>query len=233
MRRYRGTNVLALAVSVGLMAGSGCATAPRAQWPSWMAFGKKEEDGPKILTPHDKMVQMRELATRLPKYSPELQEQVAAELVQAIPHEQDPVLRAQILRTLGVCPTESAARILAAGLNDHNRDVRIAACDAWGKRGGPEATTELSRALTEDADIDVRLAAARNLGTVEHPNAIAPLGQALEDPDPAMQRRAMASLKQTSGRDYGNNVQAWREFVQGRQPAAPQESFVQRIFKWF
>ena len=130
-------------------------------------------------------------------------------------------------------PTEVSGKVLAAGINDKDRNVRIAACEAWGVRGGPEATAVLGTALSHDAEFDVRMAAARGLGKVAHPNAIAPLGQALDDPDPAMQRRAMLSLKTASGRDYGGDVSAWREFVNGRQPAEREESFAQRYLKWF
>jgi len=35
----------------------------------------------------------------------------------------------------------------------------------------------------------------------------------LEDGDPAVQYRAVASLKQVSGRDLGNDVNDWREWA--------------------
>jgi hypothetical protein len=39
------------------------------------------------------------------------------------------------------------------------------------------------------------------------------LARALEDADPAVQYRAVASLKKVSGRDLGNDVNAWREWA--------------------
>jgi len=211
----------------------GCATAPKMSWPAWTGLAKAEDEGPKILTPKDKLDQLRALAKKGPSMTPEMQEKVVAELARGIPNEQDPMLRAQILRTLAVFPTELSAKVLAAGINDKDSNVRIAACDAWGIRGGPEATESLGQALSNDAVFDVRMAAARGLGKVAHPNAIGPLGKALDDPDPAMQRRAMLSLKDASGRDYGGDVNAWREFVHGGQPAVREESFAQRMMKWF
>ena len=47
-----------------------------------------------------------------------------------------------------------------------------------------------------------------------------------------MQHRAMASLKKVSGQDYGDDVEAWRQYAKTGQ-AQPQPSLVQRIFKGF
>ena len=138
----------------------------------------------------------------------------------------------QILRTLGYFPTEKSASILAAGLHDHDRDVRMAACEGLGRQGGPTAAQELARVLAEDADIDVRLAAARGLGESATPTALPPLGDALEDQDPAMQFRAIASMKKISGKDFGNDVGAWREYAKSGQPPE-QPSFASRYLKWF
>jgi HEAT repeat protein len=48
---------------------------------------------------------------------------------------------------------------------------------------------------------------------MENEGAIPVLAEALEDPDPAVQYRAVAALKQVSGRDLGNDVNAWREWA--------------------
>lgn len=210
----------------------GCASAPKMKWPAWTGLAE-DDSGPKVLTPKDKMDQLRELTKKAPDMTPEMQEQVSSELAHGIPNEEDAMLRAQILRTLAVYKTEISGKVLAAGVQDKDHNVRIAACEAWGIRGGPQAPEVLGQVLQHDTHLDVRLAAVRGLGKVAHPNAIAPLGQALEDPDPAMQRRVMLSLKEASGRDYGENLVAWREFVHGGQPAVPEESFAQRYFGWF
>ncbi|HVU86503.1 MAG TPA: HEAT repeat domain-containing protein [Pirellulales bacterium] len=199
--------------------------------PTWLG-GKKEEPGPKVITPKDKMEQMRALSDNAKKMTPELQQRVSEELAQGIAHEQDPVLRAQVLRTLGHFPNEKSGAMLAAGLHDHERDVRIAACEGLGRHGGPLAATELARVLAEDADMDVRLAAARALGEAKANASLPALGDALEDQDPALQHRAMASIKQISGKDFGNDIGAYREFAKSGQ-APEQPSFIARIFKRF
>ena len=208
---------------------AGCATQNR---PQWLAWGKpKEEPAPHIQTPGERLEELRELASDVHKLPAADAERISNNLAQAIPKEQDPLLRAQILRTLAIFPTETAGRVLAAGIADSEADVRVAACEAWGQRGGPEAVQRLSETLGADTDIDVRLAAARSLGSCPDQKTVAALGLALEDRDPALQRRAVQSLEKVTGRHYGNDVVAWREYVQGRDPMPQSDSMVSRIFR--
>ena len=237
MRQLPGKRLLALLCCLALV--PGCAStykAPTAK-KSWFAWGKKKKEadvvGAKIITPRDKMLQLRYLANEGRKLSPELQERAATELCQGIARKRDPdAARRQILRTLGTLPSEKGYAVLAAGLHDHDRDVRIAACEALGKRGGPQAAQELSRTLTEDADIDVRLAAARGLGDTHATEGIHALGDRIEDQDPAMQVRAMASMKKVSGKDFGQDIDAWKQYAKtGQEP--PQPSLAERFRKKF
>ena len=55
-------------------------------------------------------------------------------------------------------------------------------------------------------------------GRDEQPRRRAALGEALADSDPAMQYRAVLSLKQTTGKDLGNSVERWQQYVKGEQP---------------
>jgi hypothetical protein len=233
MRTVYGIQLLALACSVWLIAG--CASAPKSKgWSAW-SFSKKpkeDEKGPKIVTPREKMEQLRELGANSSKMSPQLRETVAGELTHGIVHEKDPVLRAQILRTLAHFPSEKSASILAAGLHDHDRDVRIAACESLGKYGGTNSVQELSQVIKDDADVDVRLAAVRGLGDGASPGAVAVLGEALDDQDPAMQHRAIASMKKLSNQDFGTDVEAWRQYAKSGQ-GPPKPTLAERIRKWF
>jgi HEAT repeats len=209
----------------------GCAAQKR---PQWLAWGKsKEEPALHVETPGERLEKLRKLASEVKKLPAAETERISTDLAQAISKEQDPLLRAQILRTLAEFPTETASRVLAAGLADSEADVRVAACEAWGQRAGPEAVQRLSETLGADTNIDVRLAAARALASCPDQKTVAALGLALEDHDPALQRRAIQSLEKVTGRHFGNDVVAWREYVQGRDPKPDSESLVSRIFRLF
>ena len=105
----------------------------------------------------------------------------------------------------------------------------MAACDAWAERGGDEAVQLLSHRYQTDTDIDVRLQAVRMLCAVKEEAAIPALARALEDPDPAVQFRAVASLKKVSGRDLGEDVNRWRAWVS--DPASEPEWSMAETFR--
>ena len=111
-------------------------------------------------------------------------------------------------------------------------DVRIVACEAWSRRGGMEALRQLIETLNSDTDADVRLAATRGLARFPSSEAIRALATALNDPDPALQYAGAETLKAVSGQDYGYNISAWREFVQGREPSVAAPSVARRYWPW-
>ena len=98
-----------------------------------------------------------------------------------------------------------------------------------GRRPGGGAA---ERGAAERRASDVRLAAAKALGETRNPAAVPALGEALADADPAMQYRAVLSLKQATGKDLGNSVDRWQQYVKGEQPA-PAPTLGERIRNWF
>jgi hypothetical protein len=193
---------------------SGCADLP-----AWVPFqGPRNDTIPGVVAPAEKIAQLKKLASEGPKSDQPTKQRVIGQLTAAIRNEPDALIRAEIVRTLGCYPDPSADAILQTALMDPDADVRIAACEAWGKRGSAQAAALLAPVLTSDVKQDVRLAAARALGKIKDPQAVAALGEALTDPDPAMQYRAVLSLKESTGQDLGNNVEKWREYVSKGQP---------------
>ncbi len=224
--RFRLALVLVLALAA--TGGSGCGaldmTDPGRFWP----FHKEPftDKVPGLSTPRERMAALERLREKAPRVGPSERERISGELVKAMAHETDPSLRAEIIRTLGYYPTESAAEALRQSLNDSDAEVRIAVCHAWARRPGPEATEVLSRAVTGDPDPDVRMAACRALGETKDPSAKSALGRALATGDPAMQRRAMIALHQVTGKDYGGNAQKWQEYIAGGDPPPENANWV-------
>jgi HEAT repeat protein len=126
-----------------------------------------------------------------------------------------------------------SAAVLQAALGDTEVDVRVAACHAWGQRKGPEAVEHLTRVIASDTNIDVRLAATRALGETRERGAIAPLAEALVDADPAMQHRAVESLRSVTGEDFGSDVNAWRQYAQSGHADVAPTGLAQRMRKLF
>lgn len=222
--------VLVLLLATGLLS-SGCAGGWLATHGPWA--GKKEDDVPGIKTADKRIAELKVMAEKAPKASPDEQQKVSEKLARQIEREQDPLVRQQIVLTLAVYPTPLAGKVLQAAMNDPENDVRITACKAWGKRGGSEAVERLSAALNSDANIDVKLAAARALGETKDKSAVPALADTLADADPALQNRAIQSMKTVSGRDFGNDMDAWRQYAKTGQAADTQptaKSWWRRFF---
>ena len=65
----------------------------------------------------------------------------------------------------------------------------------------------------DDSNTDVRLAAARSIGEFSGEQAITAVAVALDDKDPALQRRVMQSLEKISGEPLGTDRAAWEQYV--------------------
>lgn len=199
----------------------------------WPIGGPVTDEVPGMTPPHQRMTQLRDLGKAAASATPQQQEQVSASLAEEFRHEADPLLRIEMVRALAKYRTATADGVLRAALSDSDSDVRRAACAAWGQRGGKEATSALSETLGRDTDLDVRLAAARALGQTRDQAAVAALGLALDDTDPAVQVRAVDSLRQVTGKDFGGDVSAWRQYVKGEVPQTRPVSIAERLRQLF
>jgi HEAT repeat protein len=220
-----------LAVCCSLAPAAGCtATADGARGLfEKLSWKQTPEEALHIKTPDDYLEELRELAKTAHKKSAEEQARISARLAEDIKREQEPSVRRHILRTLAAYRTPVSAAILKAALADADVEVRRVACECLGIQGGPQAVQELARVATADTDIDVRIAAVRALGQTRDQTALAPLAEALVDPDPAVQFRAQQSLRSVSGRDFGNDVKAWREYARTGKSDAPEVNFAERM----
>jgi hypothetical protein len=152
--------------------------------------------------------------------SPE-QRQITDQLARQIQVEPDPLVRQAVVTSIAEYHTPMAQQVMEAGLNDENAAVRVACCRSLGKRAEAISVNALAGALKQDKDVDVRMAAADALGKINSPDSMKALAVALDDRDPALQYAGVQSLKAITGRDYGPDVQAWRQVATGEKPPAP------------
>jgi HEAT repeat protein len=138
-----------------------------------------------------------------------------------------------VIAMLSHMNTPSANAVLFAGLKDPETDVRVACCEAWSNRPGPETTRILAETLSADTELDVRVAAAKALSGAGDREAVKALGTALEDPDPGLQYCAVASLKKVTGKDLGNDVNEWRRLAQQPDPPLREKTVAERLRQVF
>lgn len=211
-----------------LMITLGCQTA----W--WPLGGKVSDTVPGVLPPSEHIATLRQLAKQASGGGPGERERIAQQVAAALPMEPDPLIRIEMVRTLGACSGAAAEAALRQAAKDPDADVRVAACRAWARLKGPSASEVLRERLASDTDIDVRLAAAEGLGELRDPASLAALGTVLEDPDPALQYRAVASLRKVAPVDLGNDVDRWRQYVKdGTIAPARSVSLAERLGSLF
>ena len=214
---------------------SGCAEGPfglaaanpfvRQKW------NEDEKRGP---TFHRRLAELRSLRSSTHLYEAQQKERIAANMAQLIQTDESSVLRCEAIAVLGEAATPSGGPVLHSALTDSDEDVRIAACHAWGKIRSEEALATLVQVSESEGDVDVRLAAVEELGNFKDPTAVAALGKALDDADPAVQFRAVQSLRSATGMEYGDSIPGWRDYLQGRASSPPPApSVAQRVKNWF
>jgi hypothetical protein len=180
---------------------------------------KDEQHGP---TFHAQLAELRVIRQNPNGLPPNERASVVPLLSGIVQNSPNAVLRAEAVLTLAEFPTPDAIPALRLAATDEEADVRIAVCRALGRRKDSEALQILSQTISDDSDLDVRIAAATELARFpKQQQAVQALGLALNDKDPALQHRAVQSLKDITGQGYGDSVPAWRDFVEGRTPNPP------------
>jgi HEAT repeat protein len=229
-KRLTANGLLSAASLLAGLASLGCAGGPR--WSGWPDFKRIDASQSAVVAPRERIEQLRELGKHGHELDPAVQERTAADLARVLNVESDPVMRAEILRAVARFNSPTATAMVVRGLDDAEREVRIAACEALAAGKPPQAAERLAATLTSDVDIDVRLAAAKALGALGDRQGVTALSLALEDPDPALQYQAVLSLSDLTGENLGKDVNAWRAYVQSGQ-APPPPSLAERVRGWF
>jgi len=178
--------------------------------------------------------QLKAERSRVGVFTSESDEQQAlASLARQLRSETDPLVRLEIVKTVTKFKSSGVDNVLQLGLQDADVEVRVACCDALGERKTALGTQLLADVLGSDTSIDVRLAATRALGNSKDPAAVDALALALEDANPALQYRAVQSLKQASGENLGDDVNAWRQYAAGARPAANEQPIASQFRRLF
>lgn len=190
-----------------------------------------EEMGP---TFHRRIADLRDLQRSAKRLAPEVRERTVTEMTELVRQDDNPLIRSAGVKVLGEIPTLTALAGIQAAAVDPDPLVRTAACQAFGRRADADSAAALARLAANDADTDVRLAAVAALGHCQDEQAVQALTQALDDSNPAIQFRAVQSLKSSTGQSLGDNIAVWRAYLHGEpSPEQPAVSFAERLQRMF
>lgn len=167
------------------------------------------------------------LKSRLPGMEPSEQAKWAELLEKLIKSDPSPEMRSLACQAIARLPGETAVRALNSASTDQSEKVRLMACSSWNARGGAEARDML---LTLASNIketpSVRRAAIAGLADFQDDEVKKSLTGLLDDKSPALQYQTALSLKSITGRDFGGDIQAWRDFMSGKEVAEPERSLM-------
>ncbi|MEZ6134947.1 MAG: HEAT repeat domain-containing protein [Pirellulaceae bacterium] len=203
---------------------SGCADGPfyaikRANPYFQAEFRRDRELGP---TFEDRLGEMQKLESTITRMDPSKQALWADRLEQIIRDDSSSELRARAVAAVASIQTESALRALNAASADEVEKVRLAACQAWKKRGDTAARDMLlSLATKADETTSVRQAAIESLSAFDEAEVRSALALLLEDRSPAVQYQVAQSLKTMTGQDFGGDFEKWKQFMAGENPDPP------------
>jgi HEAT repeats len=218
-----------------LLSMTGCADGPfqAGTMNPWLRkeWAKDEARGP---TFHTKMTELQQLAQQASSYDVNRQDQLATEMSERFAKEGNPLLRAAMVKVMGNLKSPQLDTTLQAAVKDPDNDVRITAIKALGARGDENSLETLASVMSTETQLDVRMATATELRRFKNSQeATRALALALDDNDAALQYRAIQSLQEVTGRNYGVNAAAWREYLAGGNPApAPAPSIAERFQTW-
>lgn len=224
----------ALTIGFCLMLLSGCAETANSISNGFAGMmGRSADQQLNIKTPDDRIKELKEIRKTAAKKSPQEQQQISAELIKDIQRESDPLMRRHLLRAIAAFPIPAAGAVVAAGLGDSDLEVRRTACKCLGERGDKPAVEELTKVVNSDTVYEVRVSAVKALGQTKDPASMMPLSEALGDPEPSIQALAAQSLRNVSGRDYGNDAQAWRDYAKTGHTEAAEVGMATRLRRMF
>ncbi|MGI9495106.1 MAG: HEAT repeat domain-containing protein [Mariniblastus sp.] len=121
--------------------------------------------------------------------------------------------RIYAVKLLGQLDCPASLKALQEATEDSNSEIRIAAIGSLEQLPADNSLPRLQEILMDDTNTDVRLAAARAIGEFSGEQAITAVAVALDDQDPALQRRVMQSLEKISGEPLGIDLVAWEKYV--------------------
>ena len=204
------------AASLGLcMAFTGCAEGKlwrTGQYVPW-AQNKWIEEEKIADTLFVKKRKMREKVEHAINGTQQDQQSAAKFLAEIVRRESILLNRIYAVKLLGQLDCPASLKALHEATEDSNSEIRIAAIGSLEQLPADSSLSRLQAILMDDSNTDVRLAAARSIGEFSGEQAITAVAVALDDKDPALQRRVMQSLEKISGEPLGTDRAAWEQYV--------------------
>ena len=180
----------------------------------------------------ERVDEIKNLQNWLPNMDSSEQLVWAERLEKIIKSDPSPELRTLAVQTIASIQGPVTIQALNSASTDDAEKVRLAACEAWRIVKGTDARNMLMTLANNPKETpSIRRAAIASLGAFEDADVKSSLARLLDDKSPAIQFQSTQSLKQITGKDYGGDIQAWRDFMQGKDVPEPDTSFMATVWE--
>ncbi|MGI9472618.1 MAG: HEAT repeat domain-containing protein [Rubripirellula sp.] len=190
------------------------------EWKADAAFG---------VTDHERRAQLSELADTIDRLPEDRQQFWSGHLEKMIDNDENAEMRRLAVRAAGKLNSPSSLAMIEKGLDDDNFKVRMEACQALGSREDEEVSRLLAATIGTETNQDVKHAAMKALTAQSTPTAMDSLKLALADRNPATRDLAMESLRDVTGKDYGEDPEVWIAALNGKTVEERPTRFAERI----
>lgn len=177
------------------------------QWKEDEAYGP---------TDHVRRQELSHLVGMIDTLPPERQAYWFTHLRGVMDNDESPEMRRLAVLAAGKSSDPQSFELISEGLKDESLKVRLTACEMLGNRQDEESTRLLAEVAGSTSEQDVRNAAFTALGKHKNKIAVDALRLALEIRDPATRSLAVASLRSSTGKNYGDDPQSWIAALDGQ-----------------
>ncbi len=168
------------------------------------------------VTDHERRSQLADLSAQIGQMPKNRQAFWAQHLDKILENDASPEMRRLSVSAAGKLQTADAIRLIEKGLDDDSVKVRMEACRALGQRKEEAAARLLASTAGTETDEDVRNAAIDAIGNHKGSIALDSLKIALNNRNPATRDLAVQSLKRVTGKNYGDEPNAWIAALEGK-----------------
>ncbi len=168
-----------------------------------------KEDRELGVTDDQRRQELVKLTSSIAAQSAERQRYWMGELTKIMENDPSAEMRFLAVAAAGKAADQTALALIERGLDDDDLKVRMEACRALGRRGDDAAARMLAAVVGTETDDDVRKSAIAALGNFQNRTAVDSLRGQLKNSDPAMQRLVISSLRDATGKDYGDQPREW------------------------
>ena len=177
--------------------------------------------------------QLTRLGDTLESLPPERQLFWSQQLIAMIDNDGSPEMRRLAVRAARGLANPQAMPIIEKGLDDTSVKVRMEACRVLGLREDDEAVRMLASTVGTETSLDVKHAAVEALANHQSPIAVDSLRLALADRNPATRTLAVKSLREATGKNYGDDPQVWIAALEGAPTEEVAPRFAERVRSMF